>query len=154
MNVDETDEPSLSNGCLAMFVSVAFAALLMALGSPPVGYSLFLYPFVFISVTIIAASIGLPLRYIAVHLGIANAWTAVAIGAVSGAGLPALNAFSGGSDRDWINVAAYGAVGAASGLMFFLIGTAPRAPRRSVAAMLALAFSSIAAILLAQPQML
>lgn len=154
MSVDETAEPSFQNGCLAMFVSVAFAALLISLGSPPVGYSLFLYPFVFIGVTIIAASIGLPLRYVAVHLGVANAWTATAIGAVSGAGLPALNAFSSGSDQDWINVAAYGGVGAASGLLFFLIGTAPRAPRRSVAAMLALAFISIAAMLLAQPQML
>lgn len=155
MSIDESVEPMVPNGCLAMFVSTAFAALLITLGAAPsFGSSLFLYVPVFIVTTIIATSVGLPLFHLVRHFGRANIWMAAGGGMVTGAGIPALIAFSVPSVSAWIGVAAYGIAGTTGGLMFLLIQTAPQNPRANVAAMLMLAAISIAAILLIQPKIL
>ena len=152
MSVDEPDEPMVPSGCLAMFVSVAFAALLITLGAAPgFGGSLFLYVPIFIVTTIIASTIALPLRHVAAHFRFANAWTAAAIGMVTGGGLPALSAFSDSWDEGWIGVATYGLIGAMSGLIFFLIEAAPRARRRNLVVIAALAAISIAVALFIRP---
>ncbi len=151
--MDDSAAPPAQYGCLAAFVATALAALLLTLATfPPMGGgSAGLYVPVFAVTTVVAATIGLPLYGLAVRFRRTNAPAAIAAGIVAGAALPLIGALSHGTPQAWVMVAAYGYAGAAGGLAFFLVATAPRAPLRNALVLAAITAVSIPAAVLTQP---
>ncbi|NYT39418.1 hypothetical protein HZY97_01490 [Sphingomonas sp. R-74633] len=132
-------------GCLALLVSVALASLLLTLTIfPPAFTTPMIYVPIFGATTFIATLIGLPLYLVARYFRQENIWTALAAGAVTGAALPVIGAFSEGTPQAWLVAAGYGITGTIGGLAYFLTATAPRAPRRNAALLVALTCISAA----------
>jgi hypothetical protein len=134
-------------GCLAQFLSVALAALLLTLTAlPPAQTVPALYLPVFVVTALVTALIGLPLYLVARHFRQENIWAALVVGATTGAALPLVGMVSDERPEQWFStIAGYAAVGAIGGLAFFLTATAQRAPLRNAALLLALAGISVAA---------
>lgn len=141
-----TDEVLGTQGCLAMIVAIAFAALLLMVGLfAPFAISLPLYVAVFLVTALIVGLVGVPLYLLALRLRRTDIWAASLAGAITGAIFPLINTLSVDAAKAWAGAAGYALVGATSGIVFYLTATAPRTPRRNIALLLVLAGVTVAA---------
>jgi hypothetical protein len=147
---DETNTPPHA-GCLASFVSISLAALLLTLGSFSPFRSLGLYVAILVVTAMTVLFIGMPLYLLVRYLRRENVWTAVIAGAVTGAALPMIAAFSYPMAEAWRTVTGFAVTGAVGGLAFFLTATASRNPARNIAILLAVAGCSVAGSALLSP---
>jgi hypothetical protein len=151
----DASTPAPQIGCLAMLAATAQAALLVTLGiSTPLTGSIALYVPVFIVTGAIVGLVAAPLYGLARRYGRANVWTAIAAGALTGSVFPTLGALGDRTWQAWAGAAAFGMVGAAGGLSFFLLSTAPATPLRNAAAIFVITAVSIVATVLSQPHLM
>jgi len=146
----QAEMPSGNQGCLALFIATALAALLLMFPLFTLEHSAVgVYAAIFFVTALVVTVLGMPLYLLALKTGRATAWTALLAGTITGVALPLLSALADGGPEGWRYVAIYALVGATGGLAFYLVATAPRLTSRPVALLLVLAGVAIGVAVLA-----
>jgi hypothetical protein len=149
--MNEESAISADAGCLGALVAVALVSLILTLGMIQSFGSFALYIFVFPATAIVFGAIGFPLYLVARRFGWENLWVAMLCGAATGAVVPLTTALAEGSQRAWLQTAAYAATGMVGGIAFFLAATLSRNRPRNIALLIALTGFSAALAPVAAP---